>query len=160
MWAFLFLSKKEFYTLNFKLWFSNLYIQTKRSCKLCVDAGGEVWRHWKNLLEIRFAKETTCLLFSMSDFPQFIITFICCVKQQRTVTWIKYLGAEEKHSIVCDFGDKMYGKIKTSISVWGIVGAYWSSYQVLRIICIDYSLSQIYFTSSLNSSNQKHITLF
>ena len=70
-----------------------------------------------------------------------------------TVTWIKYLGAEEKHSIVCDFGDKMYGKIKTSISVWGIVGGYWGSCQVLRVICIDDSLSQIYFTSSLNGSN-------
>ena len=47
----------------------------------------------------------------------------------------------------------MYGKIKTSISVWGIVGGYWRSYQVLRIICIDDSLSQLYFTSSWNSSN-------
>ena len=55
--------------------------KTKGSCKLRVDAGGEDWRHWKNLLEIRFAKETTCLLFSMSDFPQFIITFICCVNR-------------------------------------------------------------------------------
>ena len=74
-------------------------------------------------------------------------------KIRLSVTWIKYLGAEGKHSIVCDFGDKMYGKIKTSISVCGIVGGYWGSYQVLRIICIDDSLSQIYFTSSWNSSN-------
>ena len=73
-------------------------------------------------------------------------------KIRLSVTWIKYLGAEE-HSIVCDFGDKMYGEIKTSISVWGIVGGYWGYYQVLRIICIDDSLSQIYFTSSWNSSN-------
>ena len=58
-------------------------INTKGSCKLRVDAGGEDWGHWKNLLEIRFAKETTCLLFSISDFPQFIITFICCVKWNR-----------------------------------------------------------------------------
>ena len=43
-------------------------------------------------------------------------------KIRLSVTWIKYIGAEEKHSIVCDFGDKFYGKIKTSISVWGIVG--------------------------------------
>ena len=57
--------------------------KTKGSCKLCVDAGGEDWGHWKNLLEIHFAKENTCLLFSMSDFPQFIITFICCVKQMK-----------------------------------------------------------------------------
>ena len=42
--------------------------------------------------------------------------------------WIKYLGAEEKHSIECDFGDKLYGKIKTSI-VWGIVRGYWGSYK-------------------------------
>ena len=56
---------------------------TKGSCKLRVDAGGKDWGHWKNLLEIRFAKETTCLLFSMFDFPQFIITFICCVKQMK-----------------------------------------------------------------------------
>ena len=35
-----------------------------------------------------------------------------------------FVGAEEKHSIVCDFGDKLYGKSKTSISVWGIVGGY------------------------------------
>ena len=34
-------------------------------------------------IEIHFAKETTCLLFSMSDFPQFIITFICRVKQMK-----------------------------------------------------------------------------
>ena len=45
-----------------------------------------------------------------------------------SVTWIKYLGTEEKHSIVCDFGDKLYGKIKTSI-VWGIVRDYWGSYK-------------------------------
>ena len=62
---------------------SSLMQRTKGSCKLRVDAGGEDWGHWKNLLEIRFAKETTCLLFSMSDFPQFIITFICCVKQMK-----------------------------------------------------------------------------
>ena len=43
-------------------------------------------------------------------------------KIRLSVTGIKYLGAEEKHSIVWDFGDKLYGKIKTSISVWGIVG--------------------------------------
>ena len=47
--------------------------ETKGSCKLRVDAGGEDWRQWKNLLKIRFAKETTFLLFSMSDFPQFIM---------------------------------------------------------------------------------------
>ena len=35
------------------------------------------------LLENRFAKETTCLPFSMSDFPQFMTTFICCVKQMK-----------------------------------------------------------------------------
>ena len=35
-----------------------------------------------------------------------------------------FVGAEEKHNVVCDFGDKLYGKIKTSISVWGIVGGY------------------------------------
>ena len=74
-------------------------------------------------------------------------------KIRLSVTWIKYLGAEEKQSIVCDFGDKLYGKFKTSISVWGIVGGYWGSCQVLRIICIDDSLSQTYFTSSLNSWN-------
>ena len=34
------------------------------------------------------------------------------------------VGAEEKHSIVCDFGDILYEKIKTSISVWGIEGGY------------------------------------
>ena len=56
---------------------------TKGSCKLCVDAGGEDWGYWKNLLEIRFAKETTYLLFSLSYFPQFIITFICYVKQMK-----------------------------------------------------------------------------
>ena len=62
---------------------------TKGSSKLRVDAGGEDWWHWKNLLEIRFAKETTCLLFSMSDFPQFIFTFICCVKQMKPelISW-------------------------------------------------------------------------
>ena len=65
-----------------KLTYNSLII-TKGSCKLRVDAGVEDWRHWKNLLEIRFAKETTCLLFSKSDFPQFIITFICCVKQMK-----------------------------------------------------------------------------
>ena len=37
---------------------------------------------------------------------------------------LKYLSAEEKHSIVCDFGDILYEKIKTSISVWGIEGGY------------------------------------
>ena len=45
-----------------------------------------------------------------------------------SVTRIKYLGAEEKHSIECDFEDKLYGKIKTSI-VWGIVRDYRSSYK-------------------------------
>ena len=55
--------------------------QTKGRCKLRVDAGGEDQRHSKNLLENRFTKETTCLPFSMSDFPQFKTTFICCVKQ-------------------------------------------------------------------------------
>ena len=62
---------------------------TKDSCKLRVDAGGEDWRHWKNLLENRFTKETTCLPFSMSDFPQFITTIICCVKQkkQELISW-------------------------------------------------------------------------
>ena len=65
------------------------------------------------------------------------------LKVRLSVTWVKYLGAKEKHSIVCDFGDKLYGKIKTSISVWGIVGGYWGSCQVLRVICIDDSLSQI-----------------
>ena len=58
-------------------------LKTKGSCKLRVDAGGEDRRHWKNLLENRFTKETTCLPFSMSDFPQFITTFICCVKQMK-----------------------------------------------------------------------------
>ena len=49
----------------------------------------KIKEHWKNLLEIHFAKETTCLLFSMIDFPQFIITFICCVKQmkQELISW-------------------------------------------------------------------------
>ena len=42
------------------------------------------------------------------------------LKIRLSVTWMKYLGAEEKHNIECDFGDKLYGKIKTSI-VWGIV---------------------------------------
>ena len=60
------------------------------------------------------------------------------LKIRLSVTWIKYLGAEEKHSTVCDFGDKLYGKIKTSI-VWGIVQGYWSFCQVLRIICTDES---------------------
>ena len=55
--------------------------RTKGSCKLLVDAGGEDWRHWKKLLENRFTKETNCLPFSVSDFPQFIITFICCVNR-------------------------------------------------------------------------------
>ena len=41
-------------------------------------------------------------------------------KLERTA--LKYLGAEKKDSIVCDCGDKLYGKIKTSISVLGIVG--------------------------------------
>ena len=45
-----------------------------------------------------------------------------------SLTWIKYLRAEEKHSIDSDFGDKLYGKIKTSI-VWGIVRGYWGSYK-------------------------------
>ena len=64
-------------------------IYNKGSCKLHVDADGEDWRHWNNLLEIRFTKETSCLLFSMPDFPQFIITFICCVKQmkQELISW-------------------------------------------------------------------------
>ena len=57
-------------------------------------------------------------------------------KIRLSVTWINYLGAEEKYSIVCDFGDKLYGKIKTSI-VWEIVRGYWGSCQVVRIICID-----------------------
>ena len=71
------------------VWDFSIKVRTKGSCKLHVDAGGEDWRHWKNLLEIRFAKETTCLLFSMSDFPEFIITFICCVKQmkQELISW-------------------------------------------------------------------------
>ena len=30
------------------------------------------------------------------------------LKIRLLVTWIKYLGAEEKHSIECDFGDKLY----------------------------------------------------
>ena len=43
----------------------------------------------------------------------------------KTLGTCSSVGAEEKHSIVCDFGDKLpYGKIKTSISVWGIVGGY------------------------------------
>ena len=45
---------------------------------------------------------------------------------------MKYLGAEEKHSIECDFGDKLYGKIKTSIVwgiVWGIARGYRGSYK-------------------------------
>ena len=55
-------------------------MKTKGSCKLHVDAGGEDWRHWKNLVENRFTKETTCLAFhSMPDFPQFLATFICSV---------------------------------------------------------------------------------
>ena len=37
--------------------------------------------------------------------------------KDKTFGNLKYLSAEEKHSIVCDFGDKLYGKIKTSISV-------------------------------------------
>ena len=45
-------------------------------------------------------------------------------KIRLSVTSIKYLGAEEKHSIVCDSGDTLYGKIKTSISVWGIARGY------------------------------------
>ena len=49
------------------------------------------------------------------------------LKIRLSVTWMKYLGAEEKHNIECDFGDKLYGKIKTSI-VWGIVRGYWGSY--------------------------------
>ena len=43
-----------------------------------------------------------------------------------SVTWIT--SAEEKHSIECDFGDKLYRKIKTSI-VWGIVRGYQGSYK-------------------------------
>ena len=66
-------------------------LRTKGSCKLRVDAGGEDWRHWKNLLENRFTKETTCLPFSLCDFLQFITTytFICCVKQvkQELISW-------------------------------------------------------------------------
>ena len=50
------------------------------------------------------------------------------LKIRLSVTWIKYLAAEEKHSIECDSGDKLYGKIKTSI-VWGIVRGYWGSYK-------------------------------
>ena len=48
------------------------------------------------------------------------------LKIRLSVTWIKYLGVEEKHSIACDFGDKLYGKIKTSIVqgiVWGYLGS-------------------------------------
>ena len=35
---------------------------------------------------MRFAKETTCLLFSMFDFRQFIITFILLCKTDETGT--------------------------------------------------------------------------
>ena len=60
----------------------NRMSKTKGSCKLGVDASGEDWRHWKYLVENHFTKENTCLpAFSMSDFPQFIITFICCVNR-------------------------------------------------------------------------------
>ena len=45
------------------------------------------------------------------------------LKRRLSVTWIKYLGAEEKDNIECDFGDKLYGK------VWGIVRGYQGSYK-------------------------------
>ena len=44
---------------------------------------------------------------------------------------LKYLSAEEKHSIVCDFGDKLYWK-----SVGNCAGLL-RFLQELRIICID-----------------------
>ena len=39
---------------------------------------------------------------------------------------IRFTGFTGKLHIVCDFGDRLYGKIKTSISVtvWGILGGY------------------------------------
>ena len=59
------------------------------------------------------------------------------LKIRVSVTWIKYLGVEKKHSIVWDFGDKLYGEIKTLI-VWGIVQGYSVRFlQVLTIIWID-----------------------
>ena len=45
------------------------------------------------------------------------------LKIRLSVTGIKYLGAEEKHSIECDFGEKLYGKFETSV-VWEIVRGY------------------------------------
>ena len=58
------------------------------------------------------------------------------LKIRLSVTGIKYLGAEEKHSIECDFGDKLYGKIKTSICVGNCAGLS-RLLEVQRIICID-----------------------
>ena len=44
------------------------------------------------------------------------------LKMRLLVTWIKYLGAEEKHSIVYGFRGKLYDQ-----KIEGIVVGYWGS---------------------------------
>ena len=61
---------------------------------------------------------------------------------------MKYLGAEKEHSIVCDFGDKLYGKIKTSV-VWGIVWGYWGSFPGAQLTYFNDGGSFLVLTSVL-----------
>ena len=98
---------------NFKGWI------TFRSDVLDGSLSRSVWFYFKppercktNHIAIKWTKyekrSWTC------SFAQNLMNYKY-FKIRLSVTWIKYLGAEEKHSIVCDFGDKLYGKIKTSI---------------------------------------------
>ena len=49
---------------------------------------------------------------------------------------LNWIICTQKKLALCDFGDKLYGEIETSI-VWEIVRGYWGSCQVLRKIWID-----------------------
>ena len=113
-------------------------IETKGSCKLCVDAGGEDLGHWKNLLEIRFAKETTCLLFSMPDFPQFIITFICCVKQMKQELGVMAvpLGLCEIVPLQWAVGPFVAGKLGSLQIYLDLLSLIGSLCQVFRLDCL------------------------
>ena len=90
--------KREFISLSSLVWRKSLTFCTcTHSCAHVDDAKIVRSRDaqcntkelpQKNLLENCFSKKT-CLLFSMSDYLQFITTFICCVKQmkQEMISW-------------------------------------------------------------------------
>ena len=72
--------------------FDHIFSAVRKNKRQLQTACGWWWWRSKALKEFNsksLSKETTCLLFSMSDFSQFITTFICCVKQmkQELISW-------------------------------------------------------------------------